>query len=118
MIVLVIAIAFGIGGIAGYQTYTSPGVVFYGIALCLLFLVPVGIVKAMTGIEVTLNVIAEFIGGSWVAGNALAMNYFKAYGYVTCAHALWFSNDLKLAHYLKVRSPLPRDPPWLRGSSS
>jgi hypothetical protein len=26
----------------------------------------------------TLNVIAEFIGGAWVAGNALAMNYFKS----------------------------------------
>jgi len=109
----VVASALGIAGIAGWETYTTPGVVFYGIALALLFLVPVGIVKAMTGIEVTLNVIAEFIGGSWVAGNALAMNYFKAFGYVTCAHAVWFSNDLKLAHYLKVRR-LPggmREPP-------
>lgn len=35
-----------------------------------------GIVKAVTGLEVTLNVLAEFIGGSWVPGNALAMNYF------------------------------------------
>jgi hypothetical protein len=50
----------------------------------------------MTGIEVTLNVLAEFIGGSWVEGNALAMNFFKSFGYVTCAHAVWFSNDLKL----------------------
>lgn len=30
------------------------------------------------------------------------MNFFKSYGYVTCAHALWFSADLKLAHYLKI----------------
>jgi OPT family small oligopeptide transporter len=102
MIVLAIACVFGVAGIAGWETYTTPGVVFYGIALTLVFLVPVGIIKAMTGIEVTLNVIAEFIGGSWVAGNALAMNYFKAFGYVTCAHAVWFSNDLKLAHYLHV----------------
>lgn len=76
----------------------------------------------MTGIEVTLNVIAEFIGGIWVEGNAvsqldvftggnltdsflllqLAMNYFKSFGYVVCAHAISFANDLKLAHYIKV----------------
>jgi predicted membrane protein len=56
-------------------------VIFYGIALCLAFVIPVGIIKAITGIEVTLNVLAEFIGGSWAAGNALAMNYFKSYGY-------------------------------------
>lgn len=95
----------------------------YGVALALIFVVPVGIIKAMTGIEVTLNVLAEFIGGIWVQGNAvchlgapkfpllenridglsqLAMNYFKAFGYVTTAHAISFANDLKLAHYIKV----------------
>jgi OPT family oligopeptide transporter len=68
----------------------------------LVFVIPVGIIKAMTGIEVTLNVLAEFVGGSFVEGNALAMNYFKSFGYVTCAHAVWFSNDLKLAHYVKI----------------
>ncbi|CAJ2510592.1 Uu.00g062170.m01.CDS01 [Anthostomella pinea] len=75
---------------------------FYGLALCALFVIPVGIIKAMTGVEVTLNVLAEFIGGSWVEGNALAMNYFKSFGYVTCALAVFFSNDLKLAHYVKI----------------
>lgn len=102
MICLVIAIAFGVAGIAGWDTHTTPGVVFYGLALCVIFVIPVGIIKAMTGIEVTLNVLAEFIGGSFVEGNALAMNYFKSFGYVTCAHAVWFSNDLKLAHYVKI----------------
>jgi hypothetical protein len=48
--------------------------------MCLIFVVPIGIIKAITGIEITLNVLAEFIGGSWVGGNALAMNYFKAFG--------------------------------------
>ncbi|KAI1271973.1 OPT oligopeptide transporter protein-domain-containing protein [Xylaria sp. FL0933] len=101
-IVLMLAIAFGIAGITGWETYTSPGVVFYGLALCALFVIPAGIIKAMTGIDVTLNVLAEFIGGSWVTGNALAVNYFKSFGYITCAHALGFSNDLKLAHYVKI----------------
>ncbi|GME27430.1 OPT oligopeptide transporter [Neofusicoccum parvum] len=100
--ILLAAIGCSIGGIAGWETYTTPGVVFYGLALCLVFVVPVGLIYAITGLEVTLNVIAEFIGGSWVAGNALAMNYFKSFGYVTCAHALRFCNDLKMAHYVKV----------------
>ncbi|TQV97800.1 OPT oligopeptide transporter family [Cordyceps javanica] len=99
---LIISIVFGIVGIAVWPTYTSVGVVFYGILLCLIFVVPVGIVAAMTGIEVTLNVLAEFIGGMIVEGNALAMNFFKSYGYVTCAHALSFANDLKIAHYVKI----------------
>ena len=30
------------------------------------------------------------------------MNYFKAFGYITTAQALSFSQDLKLGHYLKI----------------
>lgn len=76
----------------------------YGIALCLVFIVPVGIVTAMTGVPISLNVLAEFFGGLIAEGNALALNFFKCYGYVTCQQTITFSNDLKLAHYLKVCS--------------
>lgn len=78
--ILLFAIAVSCGGIAGWDTYTSVGVVFYGIALCLIFVVPVGIVRAVTGSNTTLNVLAELVGGLIVPGNALAMNYFKAFG--------------------------------------
>ena len=102
MICLAAAIALGMVGIAAWPANTTPLVVLYGIALCLVFVVPIGIIAAMTGVEVTLNVLAEFIGGVWVEGNAIAMCFFKSYGYVTCAHAISFSADLKLAHYLKI----------------
>jgi OPT family small oligopeptide transporter len=107
--VLVLAIVFGCVGISHWQTFTSVGVVFFGVAMCLVFVVPIGIILSMTGVQVTLNVLAEFIGGSWVAGNALAMNFFKSFGYVTCATAIAFSNDLKLAHYVKIA---PRHTFW------
>jgi OPT family small oligopeptide transporter len=102
MICLAIAIALGMAGIAAWPTNTTPFVVLYGVVLCFVFVVPVGIITAMTGVQVTLNVLAEFIGGVWVEGNAIAMCFFKSYGYVTCAHAISFSADLKLAHYLKI----------------
>ncbi|KAK0659705.1 putative oligopeptide transporter [Cercophora samala] len=102
MTCLVIAVAIGMVGIALWPTNTTPFVVLYGIALCLVFVVPIGIIGAMTGVFVTLNVIAEFIGGVWMEGNAIGMCFFKSYGYVTCAHALSFSSDLKLAHYIKI----------------
>jgi len=100
--VLCFAIICGCCGIGLWETYTTPAVVIYGIILCAVAVVPIGIITSITGLQVTLNVLAEFIGGAWVAGNALAMNYFKSFGYVTCAHALAFSNDLKLAHYVKL----------------
>lgn len=101
-ITMVISVVLGCVAISHWPTYTSPAVVFYGIILCAIFVIPVGIIFAMTGVEVSLNVLAEFIGGSFVEGNALSMCFFKTYGYITCSHALHFSNDLKLAHYLKI----------------
>lgn len=105
LIILVLATALGCTGLAVWPTWTSPAVPLYGIALCLVFIVPVGIVTAMTGVPVSLNVLAEFFGGLMAEGNALALNFFKCYGYVTCQQTITFSNDLKLAHYLKVSLP-------------
>lgn len=102
LVCLVLASILGCLGVGLWPTYTTPGVVFYGIALALVFVVPCGIIMAMTGVEISLNVLAEFIGGAWVEGNAISMCFFKSFGYITCSHALHFSQDLKLAHYLKI----------------
>ncbi len=77
---LLVAAGLGFAGVVGYPTYTTAGVVPYGVLLAIVFVIPVGVIKAMTGVEVTLNVLAEFIGGMWVQGNALAMNFFKSFG--------------------------------------
>ncbi|KAK7530305.1 OPT oligopeptide transporter protein-domain-containing protein [Phyllosticta citribraziliensis] len=100
--VLFFAIACAVAGITGWPTYTSPAVIFYGMALCLVFVIPIGIIQAVTGMQVSLFVLAEFIGGLIVSGNALAVNYFKGFGCITCSHALRFSHSLKLAHYVKL----------------
>ncbi|KAH8923159.1 OPT superfamily oligopeptide transporter, partial [Atractiella rhizophila] len=101
-IVLCVSIGIGAAGIAAYPTHAQPAVVLYGLALALIFCVPIGIIKSITNVEVTLNVLAEFFGGLWFPGDALSMNFFKTYGYVTTAHTLAFAQDLKLAHYSHI----------------
>jgi len=56
----------------------------------------------MTNVEVTLNVLAEFVGGASYPGNYLDMLFFKTFGVITCAQAVSFASDLKLGHYTKV----------------
>jgi len=102
LIVLVIAIGIGAAGIGVYPTETSPAVVLYGVFLAMIFVIPIGIILAITNVQITLNVLAELFGGLWFPGNAVAMNYFKSYGYVTTAHTLNFAQDLKLAHYMHI----------------
>ncbi|KAJ6628594.1 OPT-domain-containing protein [Mycena sp. CBHHK59/15] len=102
LIVLVIAIGIGAAGVGAYPTETSPAVVLYGVFLAVIFVIPVGIILSITNVQITLNVLAELFGGLWFPGNAVAMNYFKSYGYVTTAHTLNFAQDLKLAHYMHI----------------
>ncbi|EXA46879.1 hypothetical protein FOVG_04175 [Fusarium oxysporum f. sp. pisi HDV247] len=102
LVCLVLAFIIGIVGISQWPTHTTPAVVPFGIILSLIFVVPIGIISATTGIAVPLNVIAEFLGGSFAEGNAIALCFFKTFGYTTCAQAIYFSADLKLAHYMKI----------------
>jgi len=102
MTVLVISIGVGAAGVGAWPTSTTPAVVLYGVFLALIFCVPIGIIYSTTNVSITLNVFAEFLGGTWFEGNALAMNFFKSYGYVTTAHTLTFAQDLKLAHYTHI----------------
>ena len=102
LIVLLVAAAIGMIGVGIYPTNTSPAVVIFGIIMPLIAMIPVGLIQAVTGIQVALNVLAETIGGSFSQGNAVGLMYFKTYGYISTYQALLFSNDLKLAHYLKL----------------
>ncbi|KAL1408600.1 hypothetical protein Q8F55_005413 [Vanrija albida] len=101
-IILCGALALGMAGVGAYDTGVTMAVVIYGVIMALIFMVPIGLVYAVTYNEVTLNVLAEFIGGAMIPGNALAMSYFKMYGYITTAQAIGFASDLKLAHYVHI----------------
>lgn len=78
--VLCFAILCGCLGIGLWETYTTPAVVIYGVILCAFCVVPIGIIKSITGLEVTMNVLAEFIGGSWVAGEYFSSNFSVTIG--------------------------------------
>ena len=63
---------------------------------------PIGIIQAITNQQVGLNVITELIIGYALPGRPVAMMMFKTWGYITMAQALQFTQDFKLAHYMKV----------------
>ncbi|KAJ6496101.1 OPT-domain-containing protein [Mycena sanguinolenta] len=101
-IVLVFAVVVGAVGIGVYPTNTSPAVVLYGVFLAMIFCIPIGIIASITNQVITLNVLAELFGGLWFRGNAIAMNYFKSYGFVTTFQTINFASDLKVAHYMHI----------------
>jgi len=82
------------------------GMTIWGLVIALLislvYLIPIGMIQAITNRQVGLNVITELIVGFMIPGKPNAMMIFKTYGYITMAQAMQFTADFKLGHYMKV----------------
>ncbi|KAL4079124.1 OPT oligopeptide transporter protein-domain-containing protein [Scleroderma citrinum] len=66
------------------------------------YVLPSGFIYAMTGQGITVNLLAQIIPGTLLAGNPIANMIFKAYSVQTLSEATSFVQDLKLGHYIKV----------------
>ncbi|KAH8078033.1 OPT oligopeptide transporter [Cristinia sonorae] len=66
------------------------------------YVIPIGMIQAITNQQVGLNVITELIIGYALPGRPVSMMMFKTWGYITMAQALTFTADFKIAHYMKV----------------
>ncbi|KAG0043187.1 hypothetical protein BGZ83_011745 [Gryganskiella cystojenkinii] len=71
-------------------------------AIAIVFLLPVGIVAAVTNQTPGLNIVTEYVIGYLLPGHAIANVTFKTYGYIVNVQALNFVSDLKLGHYMKI----------------
>ncbi|CAF0847942.1 unnamed protein product [Adineta ricciae] len=75
---------------------------FTAVAIAFVFVLPTGIVQAVTNQSIGLNVITEFVAGFIMPGKPMANVTFKTYGYITQYQALLLISDLKLGHYMKI----------------
>ncbi|KAL8279463.1 hypothetical protein RQP46_008025 [Phenoliferia psychrophenolica] len=82
---------FGIIATEKYDLKLPVWGVFFGALQSLIFVIPVGIVMAITNFELTINVLAEVIGGYAIPGKPLAVMLFKTYGVVPAAQAIGYS---------------------------
>ncbi|KAI5867752.1 small oligopeptide transporter [Durotheca rogersii] len=82
------------------------GLPAWAYVLCMLvsivWTIPIGVIQAVTNAQLGLNVLTEFIIGYILPGRPLPMMMFKNYGYISVVQALYFAQDLKLGHYMKV----------------
>ncbi|KAF9987350.1 hypothetical protein BGZ75_000707 [Mortierella antarctica] len=70
--------------------------------IAVFFVLPVGIVQAVTNQQPGLNIVTEYVIGYMLPGHAIANVTFKTYGYIVNVQALNFVSDLKLGHYMKI----------------
>lgn len=72
------------------------------VILAFVWLVPIGIITAITSQSPTISMITEWVYGAIRPGHPIGNMIFKTYGYITVRQALLFAQDLKLGHYMKI----------------
>lgn len=102
MSLLVSMFAFGIAVIEGWHTQFPVQWFILALVIAFFYVIPVGMIQAITNQQVGLNVITELIIGYGLPGRPIAMMMFKTWGYITMAQALTFASDFKLGHYMKI----------------
>ncbi|TPX33533.1 hypothetical protein SeMB42_g07463, partial [Synchytrium endobioticum] len=76
--------------------------VLLAVALAGVFVLPVGIIQAISNQSIGINVVTEFVIGFISPGQPIANILFKTYGYMALSQALNLVSDLKLGVYMKI----------------
>ena len=100
--VFVVAFVLGAVTIEVYDTKMPFWAYILALVLSLIFVLPLGILLAITNQQLFLNVFSELIAGYVIPGRPIAVMIFKVYGTIMTRQALDFSGHLKLGHYMKV----------------
>ncbi|KZS90265.1 OPT oligopeptide transporter [Sistotremastrum niveocremeum HHB9708] len=93
---------FGIISIEVFPTQMPVWAFVLALIIAFVYIIPIGMIQAITNQQVGLNVITELVIGYALPGRPIAMMMFKTWGYITMAQALTFASDFKLGHYMKV----------------
>ncbi|KAJ3367213.1 hypothetical protein HDU91_001606 [Kappamyces sp. JEL0680] len=74
----------------------------FAIFLGMVYTIPIGIVQAISGVQIGLNVLTEFVIGLLLPGQLVTVMCFKSLGYNMVIQALSLTGDLKIGHYMHI----------------
>ncbi|KAI0915805.1 hypothetical protein AcW1_003694 [Taiwanofungus camphoratus] len=105
-VILASMFVFGVISIEVWNTEFPVWAFVLSLVISFAYVIPIGMIQAITNQQIGLNVITELIIGYALPGRPIAMMMFKTWGYITMAQALQFASDFKLGHYMKI-APRP-----------
>lgn len=102
-VIICIITALSIIMVEVYDTKLPVYGVFLALLIPAIYMIPCGIVQGITNVDANqLNVLAEFIGGYMFTGKPLANMIFKILSTDVVSQGVFFAQDMKLGHYLKI----------------
>ncbi|KAF9274316.1 hypothetical protein BGZ68_000777 [Mortierella alpina] len=99
LFILSLGLSFVTCVVWGYMPWWA---VLLAMGIAIFFVLPVGVVQAVTNQQPGLNIVTEYVIGYMLPGHAITNVTFKTYGYIVNVQALTFTADLKLGHYMKI----------------
>ncbi|TRM62818.1 OPT oligopeptide transporter protein-domain-containing protein [Schizophyllum amplum] len=106
IVILAVTFTFGVVCIEVWPTELPVWGFIVALVLSFAFVVPIGMIQAVTNHQVSLGIISELIVGYMLPGRPVAMMLFKTYGYIAMSEALTFTSNFKLGHYMKPPRPM------------
>jgi len=100
--IFVVTFAFACVFIQVWPTGMTIWALVIALLISVIYVVPIGMIQAVTNRQVGLNVLTELMVGFMIPGKPNAMMIFKTFGYITMAQAMQFTADFKLGHYMKI----------------
>ncbi|KAI7268677.1 OPT family small oligopeptide transporter [Hortaea werneckii] len=98
----VLGTAFGLATVLGYSSQLPWWAYFVSLFFALVFIIPCCMILGITNIMLSLNVISPYLAGFMIPGKPIGVMIFKVYSTIVLGQAQTYSQDLKLAHYMKV----------------
>ncbi|KZS97226.1 OPT oligopeptide transporter [Sistotremastrum niveocremeum HHB9708] len=97
-----IAMIFAIITVEVWDTKLPVWGLVFAILIAGLYMIPSGMLQAITNQTISLNILAEVIVGYVLPGRPIAMMLFKTYCFFTVSQGTGFISDMKLGHYMKI----------------
>ncbi|KAK7403930.1 hypothetical protein QQX98_010300 [Neonectria punicea] len=101
-IIFAVSCAFGMIASQVWNTHLTWWAYIICILIGVFFILPVGIIQAITNQQTGLNIVTEMIVGYMTPGRPIAMMLFKSWGYMLCYNGLQYVSDMKVGHYMKI----------------
>ena len=98
----VVAFVMAVITVEVFDTKLPIWALLLALIVAIVFILPIGMVQAITNQQVGLQIFAELIVGYVLPGRPVAMMVFKTFSFVSVRQAVSFLGDLKLGHYMKI----------------
>ncbi|PHH78448.1 hypothetical protein CDD80_6855 [Ophiocordyceps camponoti-rufipedis] len=101
-IVLLISFVIACIAVSAFPTGMPIWGLLVAIGFTLLLQIPIGMLAAISNVEVSTSILAFLIAGFTLEGQVIGNMIFKMYSYLATSQSLNFVGDLKMAHYCKI----------------